>query len=158
MGHYIFAKGVSINPRKVHAVKDWPVLKTLKQLKTFLSISDCCRRFVNDYGTISKHELLRKGNFQWNEALEMAFTSLKDALIATPVLALLDLQRPFTVETYASNTRIKVVLMQDHHHIAYISKILSQNNQMLSVYGKELLALVHAIDNCNCYLSIHPLL
>lgn len=46
--------------------------------------------------------------------------------------------------------------MQGHHPIAYISKALSPKNQMLSVYDKELLALMYAVEKWHSYLAIQP--
>lgn len=46
--------------------------------------------------------------------------------------------------------------MQDQHPIAYISKALSPKNHALSVYDKEMLALVHAVEKWHSYLAIEP--
>lgn len=43
--------------------------------------------------------------------------------------------------------------MQEGHPIAYISKALGLKHQALSVYEKELLAIVHAIKKWSHYLS-----
>lgn len=77
--------------------------------------------------------LLKKGEFKWNEVADAAFKQLKFALIIALVLALANMHKPFTIETDASNTSIRAVLIQDKHRIAFISKILSPKNQLLSV-------------------------
>lgn len=66
--------------------------------------------------------------------------------------------KPFVVETDASSTGIGAVLMQDKHPIAFISKVLSPRNRLLSVYDRELLALVHAVSKWHQYLSLQPFL
>lgn len=50
------------------------------------------------------------------------------------------------VETDASKNGVGAVLMQDSHPIAYISRSLGPKWQLLSVYEKELLALVFAVQ------------
>lgn len=47
------------------------------------------------------------------------------------------------VETDASGYEIGVVLMQERHPITFISKALSPKHAALSVYDRELLAIVH---------------
>lgn len=49
---------------------------------------------------------------------------------------------------------IGAILMQEHHPVAYISKALSPWNKLLSVYDKELLALIYAAEKWHSYLSI----
>lgn len=130
----------------------------VKQLRSFLGLAGYYRRFVQGYGTIARPltDLLKKGGYKWDNEVEGAFQRLKEALISAPVLALPDLNLPFTVETDASQGGIGAVLMQHNHPIAYISKKLSPRNQMLSVYDKELMALMYAIEKWHSYLSIKP--
>lgn len=115
--HFISAEGVSTNPRKIVAVQEWPSPKIIKQLKGFLGLSGYYRRFVQGYGILAKPltNLLKKGVYQWNSETEDAFQKLKKALTTTPMLALPDLRKPFTIETDASHAGIGAVLMQEHH-------------------------------------------
>ena len=57
--------------------------------------------------------------------------------MTTPVLAVPDFSKQFVLETDASDLGIGAVLMQDQHHVAYLSKALGPRNQALSVYEKE---------------------
>lgn len=51
----------------------------------------------------------------------------------TLVLHLCDLIKPFILETYASYDRICVVLMEDKHRLAYLSKALGPESMGLSI-------------------------
>ncbi|XP_027088576.1 uncharacterized protein [Coffea arabica] len=95
------------------------------------------------YGSIAKPltTLLRKGEIHWNEEAEEAFQKLKLAMCSTPILALLDFNRPFIIEIDACYGGVGVVLMQDRRPIAYLSQSLGPKNMGLSIYEKELLAL-----------------
>ncbi|XP_070035135.1 uncharacterized protein [Nicotiana tomentosiformis] len=77
---------------------------------------------------------------------------LRSALTTSPVLALPDYSTPFVVETDASGTGIGAVLMQHGYPIAFISKVLSPRHLALSVYERELLALVFALTKWSHYL------
>jgi len=71
------------------------------------------------------NDMLKKDNFCWTQEAKLAFQKLKDLLVSTPVLALPNFDKEFVVEAYASGTGIGVVLMQDNHPIAFISRSLN---------------------------------
>jgi hypothetical protein len=71
----------------------------------------------------------------------------------TPVLQLPNFQKTFIVETDACATGIGTVLMQDHHPLAFLSKPLSPMHQQLSIYEKEFLALIMAVERWRPYLQ-----
>ena len=73
-------------------------------------------------------------------------------MTSTPVLALPDFSQPLTVEIDASATGIGAILLQNNHPIAYLSRALGMANQKLSVYEKEFLVFIMAIDNWRPYL------
>jgi hypothetical protein len=72
---------------------------------------------------------------------------------STPVLALPQFNDIFVVETYACEDGIGAVLMQRNRPVAYLSKALSDKNQKLSIYDKEFLALMLAIERWRPYLQ-----
>lgn len=126
---------------------------TLKQLHGFLGLTGYYRRFIKGYGKISKPltELLKKGVFVWSREALDSFEALKAAIVSAPVLALPDFKEEF-VETDASREGIGVVLVQRGQPIAFISASLSPRTVALSVYDKELLALIYAVDKWRPYL------
>lgn len=159
LGHFISVEGVSTDPKKVEAFVNWPEPQNVKQLRSFLGMAGYYRRFIKGYSVIAQPltELLKKGNgFLWKTETKEAFHKLKEALCSAPVLALPDLSLPFVVEADACQTGIGAVLMQCLHPVAYISRTLSLKNQALSVYDKELLALVFAVEKWHSYLIIQP--
>lgn len=154
--HVISDRGVATDPSKVAIVQNWPTPTTVKELRGFLGLAGYYRRFVRNFGMISKPltNLLKKGQlFVWTPITEQAFQALKQALLSSPVLALPDFNKTFVVETDASEKGIGVVLQQEGHPIAYISKALGLKNQGLSTYEKESLAILMAIDHWRPYLQ-----
>lgn len=156
LGHLISKKGVATEPSKVAAVAQWPSPQNLKQLRGFLGLTGYYRRFIHQYGIMSRPltQLLKKNNkFMWTSNEQQAFENLKKALVQAPVLALPDFSKPFTVETDASDLGIGAVLMQEGHPISYLSKSFCERNMGLSTYEKECMAVLLAVEKWRCYLQ-----
>lgn len=75
--------------------------------------------------------------------------------MSTPVLALADFNKPFQLQTDASDWGVGVVLMQDGHPLAFVSKALGPRTRGLSTYDKEYLAILVAVDQWRAYLQPH---
>jgi hypothetical protein len=84
---------------------------------------------------------------------DQAFNILKQKLVQALVLAVPDFEKPFILETDASDLGVGAVLMQDNHPIAYLSKHLCPRNQTLSVYENECLAILMAVERWRPYLQ-----
>lgn len=84
--------------------------------------------------------------FVWTPEADSAFHALKQAMCSTLVLALPDFSKPFALETDACDIGIGAVLLQDGHPIAFYSKAIGTQNSKLSIYEKEFLAIMMAVD------------
>lgn len=58
-----------MDPDKISAIINWPVPKTLKQLRGILGINGYYRRFIKHYVKLAHPltKLLKKDNFGWSE-------------------------------------------------------------------------------------------
>ena len=74
-------------------------------------------------------------------------------MATTPILALPDYSKEFVVEIDASHCGIGAILMQDGRPIAYLSKVLAQQHRGKSIYEKEYMALLNAVDRWRHYLQ-----
>lgn len=128
--------------------------KDLKALRGFLGLSGYHRRFVQSYGIIARPltSLTKKDAYCWNEEAQESFTNLKQTLCTAPVLALPRFDLPFVMETDACKEGIGAVLMQEGKPLAYISRHLKGKQLNLSIYEKELLAVVFAVQKWRHYL------
>ena len=105
------------NPKKIEAVLHYkqPVTKT--EVKVFLGLCGYYRKFVPQYASISAPlpVLLKKGkpeHVHWTAQCEEAFQILKHRLSESPVLKVPDFNKPFVVQTDASDVGIGAVLSQ----------------------------------------------
>ncbi|MCI34801.1 RNA-directed DNA polymerase (Reverse transcriptase), partial [Trifolium medium] len=96
--------------------------------------------------------MTKKDNFKWGIEASQAFVLLKKVMTTSPVLVLPNFSLPFEVECDAAGRGIGAVLMQQRKPIAFFSKALSDGNLSKSVYEKELMALVLAIQHWRHYL------
>ena len=62
LGHIIDQNGVRPDPKKIIAVKNFPVPKTQKNVKQFLGFAGYYRRFINGFSKIASplNQLLKK--------------------------------------------------------------------------------------------------
>jgi hypothetical protein len=67
-----------------------------------------------------------------------------------------DFSIPFEIETYSCDRGVGAVLTQNGHSVAFFSKALSIANQKLSIYEKELLAVLMSVDKWRPYLLKKP--
>lgn len=82
LGHIILGERVQADHEKIEDMKNWPVPRSVKQLRGFLGLTGFYRRFVKDYGVISEPlmALLKKDGFKWNEEAEKAFNKMKETM------------------------------------------------------------------------------
>ena len=70
---------------------------------------------------------------------------MKEIMSSCSVLALSHFTNPFVLECDASREDIGVVLMQERHPIAYESRKMHPRERLYSIYGKEMLIIMHAL-------------
>ena len=152
MGHVVSTKGLSPDPAKVQAVRDWKMPESVTDIRSFLGLAGYYRRFIPQFAKIAAPltNLTRKNTpFTWSLREGEAFQHLKDVLLHAPVLQLADPERKFFVTTNASDFAIGAVLSQvwddGEHPIAYESRKLNAAEGNYAMHKKELLAVIHAL-------------
>lgn len=152
LGHFVSERGIETDAKKVEAVARWPIPRTHTELLSFLGACNFYRRFIRRFAHIALplYHLLKKDvPFLWGPPQQEAFEALKTALTTAPVLQYPDYDKPFIVNTDASDTAVGAVLMQDFGNgpqpIAYFSRRHTPSQQNYSARDKELLAIVSAL-------------
>jgi hypothetical protein len=68
LGHIISSEGISVDPKKVKAIMEWPVPKNAHEVRSFMGLAGYYRRFVEGFSKIAKpiSTLQRKGvRYEW---------------------------------------------------------------------------------------------
>ena len=155
LGHVVSREGVSVDPSKLQAIVDWPVLVNVKGLRGFLGLTGYYWKFIPGYGKIYQplYELTKKEGFHCTFSAQDAFLTLKQAMVSPQTLALPDFSVPFVLECDASGNGIGAMLQQRGKPIAFLSQALGPKNQTLSTYERELIAIVQAVKKWQHYLQ-----
>ena len=95
--------------------------------------------------------------FKWTKDCQEAFEKLRQQLVSPPILAFPDYQKPFILDTDASNLGIGAVLSQiqddgQEQVVAYGSRVLSKPERQYCVTRRELLAVVTFLQHFRPYL------
>jgi hypothetical protein len=166
LGHVVSAEGISADPDKIAAVRNYPVPTNVKEVQSFLGFVGFYRRFVKGFSTIARplHELTQgtgctgskksrkrrpKVPFLWGPNHQKAFEELIHRLITAPVLAYADYTKPFILHTDASMSGLGAILYQEQEGkervIAYASRGLKPAERNYPVHKWEFLALKWAV-------------
>ena len=83
LGVIITPEGVSMDPKKVQAILDWPAPRSIRELQSFLGFANFYRRFIDNYSGIVKPltRLLRKDVvWAWSDECAKVFQTADDTL------------------------------------------------------------------------------
>ena len=145
---------------KVKAVRDWPTPTNVKEVRGFLGFANYYRRMIQGFAqTASALTNLTKKDvaWQWTAKEDDAFQGIKQKILEEPVLKIADPERPFEVETDASDYALGAQLGQRDdqgilHPIAFFSKKLHGAELNYQIHDKELMAIIEALKEWRPYL------
>jgi hypothetical protein len=169
LGHVIGKEGITVEERKVQAIKSYGTPTSKQQVRAFLGMAGYYARFIQGYQDIAKPLtalIQMRIGFHWDENIEgHAFRQLKERLQAAPILAYPyeETEGRFTLTTDASDKGLGAVLSQRHIKkdiefvIAFASRTLRPAEMNYSTTEKEALAVVWAVtEKFKRYLHGRP--
>ena len=91
LGHIVSGNGISVDPAKIEAVKQWKPPKNAHEVRSFLGLAGYYRRFVEGFSKIAAPmtALTRKNiKYEWTNKCQKSFQELKIRLTTAPVLTI----------------------------------------------------------------------
>jgi putative transposase len=164
LGFIVNKNGRRINPEKIANVQTWAAPTNAKMVQRYLGLFNYFREYIPLYSTLAAPlDRLRykKGNFVLNHIQSKCFENLKLLVQRAPALTFPDFTARFYVATDASNLGIGAVLYQlpngpsdetKVHYISFMARSLKKHELNYPAYKKELLAIVYALKQFECYL------
>lgn len=166
LGHIIKNGRITVDPKKTETIRNYPIPKTLKELRSFLGLTGYYRKFIMDYAKIVKpltiHLRGENGQIGKNHSAKVAINldetainsleQIKQKLCEKIELYQPDFSKPFELVTDSSNFAIGAVLSQQRHPITFISRTLNRTEQNYATNEKELLAIVWALQKLRNFL------
>ena len=168
LAHHVSQKGVLPLKKNLESIAQCLPPDTYTKVKSFVGLVGHYRCFIKGFAKIAvplcdltsgdnKDKKSEHINLS-PEALE-AFDHLKAACLQAPILAFLDFDKPFLLETDASHKGLGVVLSQKqadgwYHLIAYASHVMNETEQRYHSNKQEFLALKWVVtEQFHEYLS-----
>ena len=162
LGKVVSKDGVSICPKKLDVVQNWPVPKSRKDLESFVGYVNYHRSHVRGFAKLVAplNDLIassrKTGVFQWDTPHQTAFDTLRDVLSSPPCLAFPMREGRFILDTDASDATIGAELSQIQdgveRTIAYASNSLIPAQRNYCTTRKELLAVIYFTRHFRHYL------
>ena len=143
LGHIVSAAGIETDPKKIEAVKNWTLPRTVTDVHSFLGFTNHYHRFIQGCAKVAQplnvlisgdNASRKKALVKWDSECQLAFDKLKDLCTKTPIQAYADYRKPFQLQTDSSDLGLSAVLYQidDSSHqrvIAYASHSLSNTER-----------------------------
>jgi hypothetical protein len=159
LGHVVSKDGISMASSKLEDIRNWPVPKTVEDVRSFLGLTGYYRRFIHKFSQIAAplSNLTRKlVPFLWTDTEQKAFEDLKTAMLNGPVLTVPNETAPFIVTADASGYAVGASLSQDlglgPQPVAFMSHRMTPAQMNYPVHEQELLAIMLALREWHHYL------
>ena len=166
LGYEISTNGIRPPKERVDAISNFNLPETSTEVRRFMGMINFFRHMIPDFANIAYDltELLRNHpktkEIPWTEKARTSFNNLKQALATCPTLEFPSpKESKYQLVTDSSNHAAGAALYQmiDNapHPIAFFSKKLSQPQQALSTFDRELLAAFLAVLNFKLLIDGH---
>jgi len=159
LGYVISPQGLRMDEEKIRTINERKEPTNIKGIQSFLGFANFYRMFIQDYSRITTpltHLTRKEVSWEWGDEQQMAFDTLKTAMVMEPILQHFDPERPVTIKTDASDYAIGAICSQPDdnkilHPVVYSSRKLKGPELTYGIHDKELLAILDSLQKWDTY-------
>ena len=165
LGYILSPSGLTMSDDKVKIIQDWPELKKVKDIQSFLGFTNFYHQFIFNYSDIViplTYLTWKDIPWKFNSSCQNAFNSLKKAF--TPILTYWIPNAQLIVETYTSDYTLAAILSivnkdNEVHPVAFHSRTFTVAELNYDTHDKKLLAIFKAFKIWQHYLEgpVYPI-
>ena len=159
LAHHVSWKGVLPSRKNLESIAQCPPPDTYTKVKFFVGLVGHYWHFIKGFAKIAAplynltsgdNKDKKSEHVNLSSDAREAFDCLKAACLQAPILAFLDFNKPFLLETDASGRGLGAVLAQkqadgQYHPITYASRVMNETEQKYHSNKQEFLTLKWAV-------------
>ncbi|KAL0448150.1 UNVERIFIED_CONTAM: Polyprotein P3 [Sesamum latifolium] len=165
LGFIVRQWGIEIEQAKIDAILRMPEPRNIHELKSLQGKLAYLRRFISNLAGRCQpfsHLMKKDVPFEWDEACDKAFKSIKFYLMKPPVLVAPVHGRPLILYVAAQERSVGILLAQKNDEgkenaLYYLSRTMTPNELKYSPIEKLCLALIFAIQKLKHYFQSHSI-
>ena len=115
LGYIVTAQGVKVDESKVKAIRSWPVLKSIHNVRSCHRLASFYRQFIRNFSTIMAPmtEVIKSTSFKQTSKAHSTFEEVNTKLTEALVLALPCFDKVFEIEFDAFGVGIEGLITQE---------------------------------------------
>ncbi|KAK4409603.1 Transposon Tf2-12 polyprotein [Sesamum angolense] len=165
LGFIVRQRGIEIEQAKIDAILRMPEPRNIHELKSLQGKLAYLWRFISNLAGRCQpfsHLMKKDVPFQWDEACDKAFKSIKSYLMKPPVLVAPVPGRPLILYIAAQERSVGILLAQKNDEgkenaLYYLSRTMTPNEIKYSPIEKLCLALIFSIQKLKHYFQSHSI-
>ena len=147
LGHMVSEGTLQPCQDKINSILHAERPTTKKQVRSFLGLVGFYKQFIKNFSELAAplteltKKVQRNQDIKWGESQEKAFNQLRHALVSKPILKMVEISKPFTLQVDASDLGIGAIVLQEENGkkvpVAYASRKLKQSERSYAVIEKS---------------------